>query len=233
MIPTRAGRFQSRAARRSAALLCILLVSLLAAFDCSGSEVPSELSDQPQVTQLLEMAIPVGETRIIPVRQVTRAAVGDPSIVDIVVIGPDLILANAKAPGKTSLHFWTDSGIEFVTVTSYRDLSEVIDQAAELIGTDTVRLTLAGSSVILEGFVESGEQKERIVKIAAAYFGDVVDLLKAPGAGSTEDEQIRDGILSLIDGTGIDVKVVRGKALLTGAVSTTSEKHAAEAVARL
>jgi len=124
--------------------------------------------------------------------------------------------------------------VEFLTVTSYRDLSEVIGQAAELIGVDTVRLTPAGSSVILEGFVESSEQKERIVKIAAAYFGDVVDLLKAPGAaGSTEDEQIRDGILSLIGGVDIDVKVVRGKALLTGVVSSASDKHAVEAIARL
>lgn len=234
MISTRGGLFFSRrAARRSAVSLCILLVSLFAVCDCSGSEVLGDLSDESMVTQLLEMAIPVGETRIVPVDDVTRAAVGDPSIVDIVVIGPDLILANAKAPGKTSLHFWTDSGVEFVTVTSYRDLSEVIDQAAKLIGTDSVRLTPAGSSVILEGFVESNEQKERIAKIAAAYFGDVVDLLKTPGGGSTEDEQIREGILSLIGGVDIDVKVVRGKALLTGVVGRASEKYAVEAIARL
>lgn len=233
MIPTRAGRSFRRAARSGAVSLCILLVSLFAAFDCSASEVSSELEDQPFVTQLLEMAIPVGETRIVPVGQVTRAAVGDPSIVDIVVIGPDLILANAKAPGRTSLHFWTDSGVEFVTVTSYRDLSEVIDQAAGLIGVDTVRLTPAGPSVVLEGFVESSEQKERIVKIATAFFGDVVDLLKAPGAGSTEDEQVRDSILTLIGDADVDVKVVRGKALLTGVVSKMSDKHTVEAIARL
>lgn len=99
MISTRGGLFFSRrAARRSAVSLCILLVSLFAVCDCSGSEVLGELSDESMVTQLLEMAIPVGETRIVPVDDVTRAAVGDPSIVDIVVIGPDLILANVESP---------------------------------------------------------------------------------------------------------------------------------------
>lgn len=209
MTPAAEGeRFPGKGVRIATAVLLAFLAFLLVAGECAaGSEPLSAVSGHAAMNHQLEMEIPVGETRIVPVTGVIRAAVGDPSIVDIAVIGPDLILANAKAPGKTSLHLWTDSGVEFVTVTSFRDLAPLIGQATELIGIETLRLTPVGSSVILEGSVDSLEQKERALKIASAFFGDVVDLVSAPGAdegiGSTGLASLEDTVSSeLPDETG-------------------------------
>ena len=197
-----------RGARIASAIFLAFLALLLVLAESAEAESQAGACGQAAVTQQLEMEIPVGETRIVPVTGVIRAAVGDPSIADIAVIGPDLILANAKAPGKTSLHLWTDSGVEFVTVTSYLDLTAAVDHATELIGVETLRLTPAGSSMILEGSVDSQELKDRALMIASAFFEDVVDLVRVP---SEED-------------SGASAATDRGTSLASHAGTESSEQ---------
>lgn len=210
MTPTMGERFPTKGGRVAAAACFAFLVLVLAFGECAASEPPAGASAQDEMTRQLEMEIPVGETRIVPLTGVIRAAVGDPSIVDIAVIGPDLILANAKAPGKTSLHLWTDSGVEFVTVTSYLDLTAAIEQATELIGIGTVRLTSVGSSVILEGSVDSQEQRDRAHKIASAFFEDVVDLVSVPGGEEPTVSAATEEGTSLASGGGTESSELPG-----------------------
>lgn len=204
MTPAIGERFPGKGIRIAIAA-CLAFFGVLFVFaECAGSEPLSQVSGEGETAQQLEMEIPVGETRIVPVTGVTRAAVGDPSIVDIAVVGPDLILANAKAPGKTSLHLWTDSGVEFVAVTAYLDRTAALDQATQLIGIETVRLTPVGSSVILEGSVDSQEQRDRALKIASAFFEDIVDLVIVPGEEQGTAAAVIDRGTDLASGEGAE-----------------------------
>jgi pilus assembly protein CpaC len=119
---------------------------------------------------------------------VRRISVGDPNLLQVVVLGPSELQFVASALGATNVVLWDASGIPAAVIdvntgTSYtrieRELRAVLKQ-------DTIQVKSAGDAVILDGSVASPVQAERAAAIARAFFpkdGDkkVVNALEVGG----------------------------------------------------
>lgn len=67
-----------------------------------------------------EKTLNVGDSIIIECKNVTRAAVGDPVIADVVPISSKEILVNGKSPGRTVIYIWDDMGRAYLGLKSKR-----------------------------------------------------------------------------------------------------------------
>jgi len=124
----------------------------------------------------------VGDVQVINVMNLVRASVGNPEVAILNVISQDELLVTALKPGSTSLLTW-ESGLGYVTrevnvldATQLREeeIASVIDD-----GDIRVRILMSGESaptpgVILEGRVETEEERARAQLIASLYAGERV-----------------------------------------------------------
>ena len=103
----RAGTERGRAARgvpQSAATVQAAPPSAQGAAPTT-QQAPAEAAEAPQVLHLM-----VGRSLVItsPTR-IRRISVADPTIADAIVVNPNQVLVNGKAPGGVSLLLWDDS----------------------------------------------------------------------------------------------------------------------------
>lgn len=120
--------------------------------------------------------------------QVKRVSVGDPAILDVVVLSPrEIQLVPAKV-GGTNLVLWDQAGAPSAVIdvdvgTSY---SHIARQLRAILDSDDVHVESAGEAIVLRGTVSSPVQAERAVAIARAYFPEkpearVVNALEVGG----------------------------------------------------
>lgn len=108
---------------------------------------------------------------------VSRVAIADPAVADVIVSGEEIIIVGKKA-GSTSLHVWNgDYRTSYTVVVSNGDGASAAS-IKEILGYPNVDVTVAGGKVILEGTVANQYEKLRAEKIAAAYGGEVINLLE-------------------------------------------------------
>jgi pilus assembly protein CpaC len=120
--------------------------------------------------------------------QVKRVSVGDPSILDVVVLSPREIQLVPSRVGGTNLVLWDQAGapsavIDIDVGTSY---SHIARQLRSILASDDVHVESAGQAIVLRGTVSSPLQAERAVAIARAYFPEdseakVVNALEVGG----------------------------------------------------
>jgi Flp pilus assembly secretin CpaC len=97
-------------------------------------------------------------------------------------------------------------------------------------GIPSVRVTQAGSSVVIDGSVSTLLAKERVERLVSSFKG-VVSLVTLDE--STESNEIlAKEILAKIGLVGLSVKMVRGHVVLEGEVANESDRKSAEAVAK-
>lgn len=123
------------------------------------------------------LSVGVSRSRILDGDGVSQVAVADPEIADVIVSGNEVILIGKKT-GATSLHIWKWGNRTSYTVVvdgSNTASSEVIKNAIGYAGVD---VNVVGNKVILEGMVVGQYERNRAEKIAAAYGGEVVNLLE-------------------------------------------------------
>lgn len=110
---------------------------------------------------------------------ITRIAVANPDIADVMVISRDEILTVAKKPGTTTLYIWFDDGMrrEYAVNVSNRDV-ETAQAIQKLLGYSGLTVEKAGEKILLEGKVENQLQKNRAQKVAEMYSDKVVNLLE-------------------------------------------------------
>ena len=126
-----------------------------------------------------ELDLRVGEVVVLRVRDLVRASIGNPVVATINVISTEEILITALAPGNTTLLVWesddtfTTRAISVLDATAARE-----DEIAQVIGDNdiTVNILMSGESnnspgVILEGTVDTEEERNRAEQIAALYAG--------------------------------------------------------------
>lgn len=133
------------------------------------------------------LAVNVNQSLSVEVRQATRVSLANPEIADIVVISDGEIVVIGKKPGTTTLHIWADSGARYTYEVQVGSLDNAsAEQIFGLLGYEDVEVSVVGGTVVLEGLVRDQGEKQRAEKIAAAYSGNVVNLLEI-----TNPQQVR------------------------------------------
>lgn len=133
------------------------------------------------------LAVNVNQSLSVGLYQVTRASIANPEIADIVIISDREMVLIGKKPGTTTLHTWVAGGARYTYEVRVGNLDKASsEQIRELLGYPDVAVSVIGNTVVLEGEVEDQNEKQRAEKIAAAYSGNVVNLLEI-----TNPKQVR------------------------------------------
>lgn len=122
--------------------------------------------------------IVTGMSRLLDVNTVTRVAVGDPDIADVVVVSEREILINGICAGITSLHIWDQHGLRESVIRVHDDVAYVEDEIQRAIGFPDVSVRVVRGVVILDGEVRDQSWVKRAESIASAYSDEVVNLLR-------------------------------------------------------
>lgn len=87
-----------------------------------------------------KMDIVVGETKVIPVSNPTRLAIGNPVVADVASASGSEILISAKAAGETNLQIWDDFGQREILVRVFeQDLGKLKKRLEDLFNTAGIR----------------------------------------------------------------------------------------------
>jgi pilus assembly protein CpaC len=136
------------------------------------------------VDQTIQVSI--GQAVTAPGENVSKIAIADPTIADVVPLSDRELSVIGKKAGVTTLTIVKSDGSATQT---YR--VEVGNNAAEatireMIGSTNITVRAVGDTLILDGKVDDEIQAQRAASIAAAYKGQVVNLLE-----TTRPRQIR------------------------------------------
>jgi pilus assembly protein CpaC len=176
-----------------------------------------------------------GCSRILPVKDVVRVAVANPSIADVVVISKTELIVNGKSLGRTTLYVWDSSGRTGYDVRVCQDNQGLLVEISEVIGLSDVEVRFAKSTLLLEGTCETDAEYERADKIAKAYVDKVLNLItvlnpEAPPPPPTIDGSEVEAGMGI---DGISVRVVKDAIILEGLVENESDAERAESFAKL
>ncbi len=220
-------------------ILGIVLVLYAPMARASEKPVLESTADQVEQPRVFSMSDPFGVvagcSRILPVKDVVRVAVANPSIADVVVISKTELIVNGKSLGRTTLYVWDSSGRTGYDVRVCQDNQGLLVEISEVIGLSDVEVRFAKSTLLLEGTCETDAEYERADKIAKAYVDKVLNLItvlnpEAPPPPPTIDGSEVEAGMGI---DGISVRVVKDAIILEGLVENESDAERAESFAKL
>lgn len=132
--------------------------------------VPEPTTDEERLHSL---QLEVGKTAIlVPEFAVKRVSVGNPKILDVVVLSPREVQLVPSAIGSTNVILWGKGRLPAAVIdisvgSSYAHIERTL---RSVLKTDDIFVESAGRSIILTGSVASPVQVERAMAIANAFF---------------------------------------------------------------
>ncbi len=134
---------------------------------------------RPPTVSAVELVVGRGELKQFP-DTIDRVSIAEPAIADIVVVGPQEVMINAKAPGLTTALVWFKTGIARYDVTVHEDLTGIERQMKESFPGEAIHIASNKEGVMLTGVVSSKEVAERAALVAGSHVKHVVNLLQSP-----------------------------------------------------
>lgn len=134
----------------------------------------------PTHAQETQKTLRVGQSEVYVFDRMTTAAVGSPTIADIVPLSSRRLLVNAKSLGQTTLFVCDHAGthqMRLSVVPMPCDLRSVAAAVQSVIGLPGVRAKAIGDTLFLEGNVSSATAWQRAAAIASVYTPKVKNLL--------------------------------------------------------
>jgi pilus assembly protein CpaC len=121
--------------------------------------------------------------------RIRRVSVADPTIIDAVVVNPNQLLINGKAPGASSLVMWDEAGqSQTFDVLVDLDVVGLGESIHDVLPSEQVQVQATRGVVTLSGQVSSQAVADRIIQMAQASVPkkeQVVSLLQVPMAPTT------------------------------------------------
>jgi len=173
----------SKLKRATLLTLIATLVSLgLWTQDLEAQAQRPQVSDVPQLTVISSKSIIVNTAE-----PIERVAVTNTEIADALVISPQQVMINGKAPGIVSLILWDRAGKS----TSYDlvveiDLSLLQRQLEEQFPTENIMVSSAKGALVLAGSASEPRVAEKAIEIAGSFSPKVINLLQLPPPPDTE-----------------------------------------------
>lgn len=150
----------------------IMLISLLVLVCCFSIMLPVYASGEKDLTLI------VAESKILPVKKVSRVAIAQPAVADVVIVSDQEVILIGKSPGVTTLFLWNKEGRATYRVKVLSAEVNLAKQIQGTIGEEKVRVSMNNGTVVLEGKVKDQNISNRAEQVASAYGQRVINLLQ-------------------------------------------------------
>lgn len=151
---------------------------------------PAELAPMASVSGNVELApqINLTEGKSTLVRlpfPAKRLSVGDVSIADVILLNPSEVYMLGKSIGSTNLILWDRSGnATIIDIAVGIDIETLRSRFEQLLpGGKDIKITAAGSYIVLSGTVSDVVKADQAMELACAYVDDNANGGVASGAG--------------------------------------------------
>lgn len=162
------------------ALMAVPVATRLLAQGARTQKQPA--SDVPQLTVIASKSIVVNTAD-----PIARVSVTDQTIADALVISPQQVLVNGKAPGMVSLILWDRNGkTSNYDLVVEADISLLQRQLEEQFPTENITVSTAKGAIVLAGTASEPRVAEKAVEIAGAFSPKVVNMFLLPPPPDTE-----------------------------------------------
>jgi pilus assembly protein CpaC len=155
----------------------VALVFVAAAAFAFGQGVPAATASEP-------LHVVMGKSVVINLQtRVKRVLLSDPTVIDALVLNPNQIVVEAKAPGVSSLILWDEFGAaRMFDATVDLDVASLRAAVERAYPNRAIGVQADRDKVILTGNVSNQTAEDNVVKIASAYSKQVIDSLTQPVA---------------------------------------------------
>ena len=135
----------------------------------SGDYLPEEGS--PLKGSITSLRVTRGRSQIIKFAQpIIRLSITDPSLADVIPLGPDQIMVNGKLRGVTSLIVWDENGQEGIfDLFVENDTSELMKAIEAIAPNEKIQVRVTDDSFVIAGQVSNSVILDEIRQTAAAY----------------------------------------------------------------
>ena len=151
--------------------------------DDAQTEEPSSAPAPSPAAPAPAIGLQLGEIRTVPVRGVTRIAIGNPEVADVSIVSVNEVLLQAKAFGTTNLILWDDNGqttlsVEVVDPT-INGIANQLRQMIRELDLPNVEVRREENKIFLTGEVVRKEDLDRLEQMLSAYDSKQVTSLVA------------------------------------------------------
>ena len=210
-------------ARTACAISLFLLLPLKAGHAQSRPSLPLPVAKTliKTLIKTLTKTLYVGESDVYEFDHMTAAAVGSPTVADIVPLSSRRLLVNAKGVGETTLFVYDRQGkhaLRLAVLLRAPDLGAVAARVQTEIGLPDVTVRAVKDTLFLEGGVTSVVALQRASAIAGVYTPKLRNLITvlpihdsalAPTLAQTYAALLTDNLV----GTGVRVQIVDDKTI--------------------
>jgi len=153
---------------------CSLIIALEMSVLAPSCANPSSVS---------QIALQVGDVRVVPFADLARVAVGDGKIVNAVTDGDNELVLFAREPGQTVLNIWdkANRSRQLHIVVRAAGEQKLHDEIRRMLGTiGQLKTTQVGDKIIVEGDTLSDADRERLL-VLVRHFPQIVDMTSQIG----------------------------------------------------
>jgi Flp pilus assembly secretin CpaC len=138
-------------------------------------------------------------------KDIQKIAIGDPDVVDVVIVKKREILLNALAPGRTTVILWFDDGSRKDRVVQVEfDLTLLREQLGRVHKAITVETSTDGKFVLLRGEVPNPDVVQSAIDTTSKYLeaqlpgtkasNKIMNMMTATGRSLTIEDKLYDAI---------------------------------------
>lgn len=123
----------------------------------------------------------VGQSQVLAFRWVTRVAIGNPTVADVVPVSDNQVLLNGKTAGETNLFVWDNTGqheYKVDVVPGTEDMGQIARLVSRDLGRDDIKVQAINDSLFLFGEVQSPAEQQQAEAVAAAYTKNVRNFIR-------------------------------------------------------
>jgi pilus assembly protein CpaC len=120
----------------------------------------------------IQMALEVGQTKVVTIAPVSRVAVGNSQVISAVSVEGKEVVLFARQEGSSSVHVWSEQGVIAVYEVKVRPggwaqmQQEVQTLLKHIPG---VRSSLVGDNIVIEGEDMGDDDRERVASLVRRY----------------------------------------------------------------
>jgi len=144
-----------------------------------SNQTDMQAGEAPQTLHLL-----VGRSLVITSpERIRRVSLADPTVAEAIVVSPNQVLVNGKAPGGVSLLLWDDQNqSQAFEVSVDIDILSLSQKIQEVFPNEPIQIETSKDSVILSGHASSQAVADKIISIVKNATPKVTSLIEVPPA---------------------------------------------------
>lgn len=167
--------------RPTSLFYCIMIIALYLAVVFTGYSTPANAQEE-----LVQVEVNKGKMIRLD-RNATTVMIANPAVADIQIVSPKMIYVQGRAIGETSLYAMDAGEVPILdaTVEVTHNLSKLQRSISDILPTADIQLRTVDGGLVINGFVDSPYESERINSLARSFVGEeqaVVNMLNTAGS---------------------------------------------------